>query len=85
MSIILKVKQIPPIGINDYPALKNVITGRVYVDVCLGIERCLKPDEKGYNQYEQYVGYNIPGAWHSFNGEEPLCPLSSDVVFELQK
>jgi hypothetical protein len=83
--IVLKVKQIPPIGINDYPALKNVDSGRIYVDTCLGINRYLQANESGFNDYGDYVKFNIPGAWHSFNGEEPDCPLHHDVVFEIQK
>jgi hypothetical protein len=63
---VLKVKRIPPIGINDYPALKNIVTGRVYVDVCLGDfdpnNRYLKANEDGFNNYGNYVKFNIPGA-----------------------
>lgn len=82
IMITLKVKKIPPVGAHDYPALKNVTTGRIYVDTCLGIADALKFGDDGYNKFGEFVGYNIPGRWCTFH-EEPECPLKKDVQFEL--
>jgi hypothetical protein len=73
MPIELKVKRMPP---DDWgrPRLKNVESGRIYVDISIGrIEH-------------QPVKYNVPGAWHTVSGpnDEPDCPLKKDVFFILE-
>lgn len=79
----LKVKRIKNRGVHgEYPALINTVTGRIYVDTTLGIPRFLAANDKGENIHGDFVGFNIPGAWHSFCGE-PECPLLRDVVFDL--
>lgn len=81
----IRVKRIENRGRHgEYPALQNVVTGKVYVDTTLGMPRFLAADERGENIHGEFVGYNIPGAWHSFCGE-PECPLRRDLVFELEK
>jgi hypothetical protein len=80
--MILRVKRIKPVGLQDYPALRNVETKRVYVDTCLGIPKELEHDNQGYNSHGEYVAYNIPGRWCTFN-KEPECPLKKDIEFEL--
>jgi hypothetical protein len=80
--MILRVKRISPVGLQDYPALRNVDTGRVYVDTCLGIPKELEHDAEGNNSHGEYVNYNIPGRWCTFH-EEPECPLRKDIEFIL--
>jgi hypothetical protein len=81
--IILTVKKIANVGLHgEYPALKNVKTGKVYVDIMLGMPRFLDADANGENIHGDFVGFNIPGGWHSFH-HEPECPLRRDVFFEL--
>ena len=79
----LQVKRISNRGTHgEYPALQNVNTGAVYVDITLGIDRHLIADANGENRSGEFVGYNIPGAWNTFN-QEPECPLRRDIAFEL--
>ena len=79
----IKVKRIPNQGTHgEYPALKNVETNAIYVDTTLGMSRFLVADQHGENIHGAFVGYNIPGSWHSFIGE-PECPLRRDLAFEL--
>lgn len=78
------VKRIKNVGqFGEYPALKNIQTGKIYVDIEQGNAANLKADSKGENRFGHFVDYNIPGAWHSFNGFEPDCPLRSDIEFVL--
>lgn len=67
---------------GEYPALKNVVTGNIYVDVTLGLARFLTCGPDGLNRSGEFVGYNIPGAWHTWNGQEPDCPLKKEIVFD---
>lgn len=79
----IQVQRIKNVGYHsEYPALKNIKTGAVYVDTTLAIPRFLAADENGENMHGDFVGFNIPGCWHSFCGE-PACRLRRDVVFEL--
>lgn len=80
----LKVKRIANRGVHgEYPALQNTVTGKIYVDITLGEPRFLERDSNGENRCGEFVGFNLPGAWHSFCGE-PECPLRRDVVFEVE-
>ncbi len=63
--------------------MRNTINGEVYVDVTLGLPRFLAFDGKGENIHGDFVGYNIPGHWHTYNGEEPECPLRREIAFNL--
>lgn len=84
MTQTLIVRHIENLGnYGEYPALQNVVTGRKYVDITLGIERFLKCGEDGLNVHGQYVGFNLKGAWHSFE-QEPECTLKSEITFQLQ-
>lgn len=77
------VKRIKNQGTHgEYPALKNIETGKIYVDIELGDARNLQADNNGENRFGHFVAYNIPGAWHSFIGE-PECPLRRDIQFVL--
>ncbi|TXH13690.1 MAG: hypothetical protein E6R03_10885 [Hyphomicrobiaceae bacterium] len=79
----LIVKRIKNRGTHgEYPALKNIQTGKIYVDITLGEQRFLEADANGENRHGDFVAYNIPGAWHSFIGE-PECPLRRDIEFVL--
>ena len=79
----IDVKKIENVGcFGEYPALKNVKTGAVYVDITLALPRFLAADKNGENIHGEFVGFNIPGAWHSFCGE-PECPLRRDLIFNL--
>jgi hypothetical protein len=79
----IKVKKIRNRGRNEeYPAMRNVVTGAVYVDITLGDPRYQKVVAGGNNHWSQYVAFNIPGAWTTWNGEEPDCPLRHDIEFE---
>lgn len=80
----IKVKRIENRGVHgEYPALRNTETGMVYVDTTLAIPRFLKCDSNGENIHGDFVGYNIPGCWHTFK-HEPECPIKRDVVFVLE-
>jgi len=80
---ILNVKRIPNRGVHgEYPALKNIDSGRVYVDITLGLPRFLEADKNGENRHGQFVAFNIPGAWCTFE-HEPVCPLRRNVTFNL--
>ena len=77
------VKRIKNVGqFGEYPALKNIKTGKIYVDIEQGNADSLKADSNGENRFGHFVAYNIPGAWHSFIGE-PECPLRRDIRFVL--
>ncbi len=79
----ITVKKIQNKGVHgEYPAMQNTKTGAVYVDTCLGMSRFLEADKNGENIHGEFVGFNIAGAWHSFN-QEPECPLKREIVFEL--
>lgn len=81
--MIIDVKKINNVGrFGEYPALKNIKTGCIYVDVTLANPRYLAHDANGENAHGLFVGYNILGAWHSFN-QEPECPLRKDITFNL--
>lgn len=80
----LTVKSISNRGrFGEYPAMRNTVTGAVYVDVTLGLPRFLTFDANGENIHGDFVGYNIPGHWHSYNGEEPECRIMRDVTFNI--
>ena len=82
----LYVKSISNRGrFGEYPAMRNTVNGAVYVDVTLGLPRFLSFDTNGENIHGDFVGYNIPGHWHTFNGEEPDCPLKRELSFNLAK
>lgn len=68
---------------GEYPALQNIVTGKVYVDTTLGLDRFLTSDSDGLNRSGEFVGFNIPGAWTTWNGEEPECPIRKDCEFKL--
>lgn len=79
----IQVKRIKNQGaFGEYPALKNIKTGKVYVDIEQGNADNLKADNNGENRFGHFVAYNIPGAWHTFIGE-PECPLRRDIQFVL--
>ena len=79
----IDVKKIENVGYHgEYPAMKNAKTGKIYVDTTLAMPRFLAADANGENIHGEFVGFNIPGAWHSFH-HEPECPLRRDIVFNL--
>lgn len=81
---IIPVKRISNRGVHgEYPALQNIRTGTIYVDTTLGMDRFLVADAEGCNRCGEFVGYNIPGAWHTFV-HEPEVPLRRDIQFQLQ-
>lgn len=81
----LHVKRVSNRGIHgEYPALQNIHTGAVYVDITLGIERHLIADANGENRSGEFVAFNIPGAWHSYQ-QEPECPLRREITFILHE
>jgi len=80
----IKVKRTRNMGdYGEYPALRNVDTGKVYVDICLGLADRITPDSDGLNRFGDYVGYNIRGHWHTYEGE-PECALRRDIKFILE-
>ena len=80
----ITVQKIPNKGrFAEYPALKNVRTGQVYVDTTLGQTRFLEFGEDGLNRCGEFVGFNPPGAWTTWNGQEPECPIKREISFEL--
>ncbi len=84
--MILPVKRIENRGrFGEYPALRNVKTGQVYVDTTLGMPRFLTQNEQGLNRSGEFVGFNIPGAWTTWNGWEPDCPIKAECVFDLEE
>lgn len=79
----LRVKRIENRGqFGEYPALRNIDNGAVYVDITLGIPHHLTADANGENRHGYFVGYNIPGAWNLYE-QEPVCALRRDIQFEI--
>ena len=81
--ITLRVKKISPVGFNHYPALKNIDTGKIYVDTSLGAyKNNAFTIDHDYNTFGEYIGYNIPGTWCTFH-LEPEIPLKHNIHFDL--